>query len=494
MIPNEEAQEQDLIRSSLDCYTGVVVGILTIILAVLASKRKRAPSPDPSVKIAPCGLFEGMKRLAGTDSPSFLLEMAEKCNDDIYLLRIPTFKHGGMFVVGDPKAAREILLDDDSDKPAEIYQPFENLTHGKSMFTMTSKDAMWHHSRKGAAPAFSSSEVKRMADICKQNLLSWMTNILDPCIAKNETFDPSEEMKRVIFLSIMEVAFEYKDTTYSEYETISGAIELCLREFGFKEVSNPLRKVFGFLIPSRHRAQQEAKVLKNFLSKVMNTYRENNDKSPNNTIIKLVVNNPAYKNDDERLSDLIALMIGGHDTTSFQIASILMMLSKHPQVADKLRKELAGLDEAEWSKSVYLRCIIREGIRVVPVAATGSSRTIGKEFVFRQGSIVIPKDAIVYMPQILPFHNGDIFPNPNTFDPDRWAKTTQTSNDAATAFTPFSVGKRNCIGQRLATTLLDNFIPMLLSKYKFEVVEEGEVIYFLTMKYDGARLKAMKVA
>jgi cytochrome P450 len=60
--------------------------------------------------------------------------------------------------------------------------------------------------------------------------------------------------------------------------------------------------------------------------------------------------------------------------------------------------------------------------------------------------------------------------------------------------TPFTLGKRNCIGQALAKAELQSVLPMLVSKYRFELVEDGKADYFLALKISGgARLKAYHV-
>jgi hypothetical protein len=59
--------------------------------------------------------------------------------------------------------------------------------------------------------------------------------------------------------------------------------------------------------------------------------------------------------------------------------------------------------------------------------------------------------------------------------------------------TPFTLGERNYIGQDLVKAELQSVLPMLVSKYKFELVEDGKTDYFLTLKISGARLKAYHV-
>jgi cytochrome P450 len=43
--------------------------------------------------------------------------------------------------------------------------------------------------------------------------------------------------------------------------------------------------------------------------------------------------------------------------------------------------------------------------------------------------------------------NPAVFPDPDSFKPDRWSKSDEAME---ASLTPFSTGKRNCIGQNLA--------------------------------------------
>jgi cytochrome P450 len=68
------------------------------------------------------------------------------------------------------------------------------------------------------------------------------------------------------------------------------------------------------------------------------------------------------------------------------------------------------------------------------------------------------------------FWNPDTFEDPSAFKPERWEKATKAMNDSVT---PFTLGKRNCIlGQALAKAELQSVLPMLVSKYRFELVED----------------------
>jgi len=460
------------------------------------------------VPVAPCGYFEGIQGFTGKDAPKFLLQMMKKCSENdvhkgdidvgLFKLRLPLIKHGGLFFITDPNLARQILTDSKTYKPNTIYQPFDNIFGGKNLFTaIWNDDPKRSSARKGIMAAFSSSEVKRMNRICLERLEHWIETKLEPCISKNETFDPSYEMIHLLLSSILEIGFEYK-AEESEILNIAKSFQVALKEFCLKEAGNPLRKPFGLLIPERRRAFQAAKEIPLFMAKVLKSYREKKDdeKCPNNTIIKLIANNPVYKDDEERLPDLGLLLLGGHDTTAYQLANTIVLLAKHPLEASKLRSEFVnGSSSESWSKSDYLDSIIKESSRMLPVGALGSIRTTGRTFTSKKDEgIVIPKDSVAVVSFHLINNNPSLFSNPSNFHPVRWmASSTSEKARMESCMMNFSLGARNCPGQRLATAELYSCIPLLFSQYKFEVVEEGKLEFFLTHKFVGTRLRAVKI-
>jgi cytochrome P450 len=79
---------------------------------------------------------------------------------------------------------------------------------------------------------------------------------------------------------------------------------------------------------------------------------------------------------------------------------------------------------------------------------------------------------------------------PDVFDPDRWADTAPQAAKLREMLMPFSVGKRNCIGQTLAMMELRVLAGNLLRYYDFELVgPEPNIDLFVTLKLDELDVK-----
>lgn len=109
-----------------------------------------------------------------------------------------------------------------------------------------------------------------------------------------------------------------------------------------------------------------------------------------------------YPSDKERVADVTTFLLAGHDTTGYQIAWIIIEVSRHPLVLQRIRAELDVI--ADRSKTVeltpkllgqmnYLTMVIREGMRLWPVLPIGSNRVVNKDIAYKE--FIIPKGATI---------------------------------------------------------------------------------------------------
>jgi len=494
MLSNPNTLENDFTTNTLVFAIVISFFIISTCNHFFFTKK----SSDSYCPVAPLSYIQAVKGLTSRRSPWFMLDLCTKTCSRVYFVCLPT-STGGIYIVGDVPTMRAILQDPKSDKPRDIYQPFEDAIGRPNLFSRSTEDPILKSTRKCIFKAFSPKDVKRMNVVCDKYVNNWIKNDLEKFIDEKKSFDPSEEMVKLTFDLIMESAFEYptSNQTKDERSFFLNNLEKVLVEFGSKQPSNPLRAYLTPLIKERRDAIKASKNCKMLVQKVIDYYLANTNKSEENTIIKLVLENKDFKTDEELVAEIFIMMIGGFETTAYSLSSTLILLAKHPRVAKKLRKELFNMDPLEWSKSLFLRCVIQESKRLLPVAATGSGRRTSKDFVVQtppeKPNITIPKGASIMVPFIVPFRDPVIFKDPETFHPERWAPENVTKQ-MQDALIPFSLGNRNCVGQTLAVAELYSTIPKLIAKYDFEIDAEGELEYFLTMKYIGCRLRAMKAS
>ena len=158
------------------------------------------------------------------------------------------------------------------------------------------------------------------------------------------------------------------------------------------------------------------------------------------------------------------LIIAGSDTTSTALAATMFYLVHNPKILEKLTKEVrAAFEEVEeirsgptLTKLQYLRACIDEAMRLSPSVGGILPRQVlpgGLEIDGEQ----IPEGTVVGVPTYAIHHNPDYWPQPFDFRPERWIAESEPNVTAESvtlgqsAFCPFSVGPRGCIGKGMFT-------------------------------------------
>lgn len=125
-------------------------------------------------------------------------------------------------------------------------------------------------------------------------------------------------------------------------------------------------------------------------------------------------------------------------------------------------------------------------MRLWPVAGSGSARTLIQDIEYED--YILPKGSTVQTVFFAIFRQPWI-DRPDEFLPDRWSESNPQISDLKDMFMPFSLGKRNCIGQNMAMMQLKILAANFLRYYEFELVEEVKFEHFLTVKPESLKMK-----
>jgi cytochrome P450 len=394
-------------------------------------------------------------------------------------------------VTSDLELTRRVLNDDTSLRAPQVEL---RLLHDGGDDVLTSDGAFWKHSRKGMSPAFSSKNIKRMNAVVVQKVEEFMKDTLDDCVRNGNSFDVGKTLVDLTISVISKAAFEY-EMCPEERKMFLVELRIVKQETTKNRNPNSLRLKFGGFIPAVRRAREGGRKLLALGYKILESYRQL-EAPQKGTVIDLIANNMEYKDDKERASDIVIMMVGGHDSTGFTLAWTLLELAKNPSEQAKLRSELKSLPVEDRINSVALNCVIKESMRFTPVIPMGSCRIITHDVVVHSSEMeciekdmLIPKGSMIVCPQITFCRNEKYYKEPDVFKPSRWINP---SDDAMKALMPFSLGRRNCIGQSLAKAELSNVLVRLCTDYNFTVESEGTGDYTFSYRPVGTRLFVSK--
>jgi cytochrome P450 len=290
--------------SSLVLLTGTAMAISALLFWKKTSKMKRVP-------YAPAGTLETLKAISGPKAPWFVLDMfykVKKTGRLSFRLALPV-PGEEFYVTCDFNLAREILKDSTSNK---LVDKSFWIVCGKQNILSSPNNAHWKFVRKATVPAFSASEVGRMNEIAVKHIDNWFQSVLEPHSNEGKSFDANQEMCKLTFRVICEAAFEYVPST-EEFEKFEHHLQIALEEFIIKYSMNPARQMFGSFIPEVRAAFASSGEVQKFACHLLDAYRNNPNKSPNNTLIKLIAGCDSLTK-AQRIAETVVYLIAGHDT------------------------------------------------------------------------------------------------------------------------------------------------------------------------------------
>ncbi|XP_065082838.1 probable cytochrome P450 313a4 [Ochlerotatus camptorhynchus] len=181
------------------------------------------------------------------------------------------------------------------------------------------------------------------------------------------------------------------------------------------------------------------------------------------------------------MNNIDTFLFASNDTTTNVIANSLLMMAMHPAVQERAYQEVleivpsGAITAEDLSKLVYLEMVIKETMRLIPVAPI-ITRTCEEELQVDQWTI--PAGAIVAMPIMKIHRDRSIWgERSEDFDPDNFLPEKCAQRNPY-AYLPFSSGLRNCIGMRYAWVALKVALAKLIRRYRFSTDLKMEDIKF----------------
>ncbi|MGW0757502.1 cytochrome P450 [Streptomyces sp. NPDC002814] len=169
-------------------------------------------------------------------------------------------------------------------------------------------------------------------------------------------------------------------------------------------------------------------------------------------------------------SEILTLAVAGTETTASVLSWILYELARAPEIDARLQAELTDvLGERpvtfdDLPRLPYLNRVIQEAIRLHHTGWLVTRRTLEP---IRLGDWDIPAGTELAYCQHALHRDPSLFPDPLTFDPDRWLETAQPPPTGA--FLPFGAGKLKCIGDRFALTEVATAIATITREVRLEL-------------------------
>jgi cytochrome P450 len=366
---------------------------------------------------------------------------------------------------------------------------------GNSLFALEG-DA-WFHQRRIASKFFSPRMFREVATTTFNKHGEILLAVLEKSCGSNEPVDLSKLFHQFTLQVISELGFGLQmDLIGSEHgHPLDQALEEALPQVLYRwQTPMWIWKLQRFLnIGGERRYRHVTGEIRRIVSEMVHkTLTQSRSKAgprgePKNIVelfIHAMQDDPTDAISPETLRDIgILFVIGGRDTTADTFNWLFLLLSKHPDIEQKLRQELwdklpalmrgdiTSLTMDQVQTLTYLDAVIKETLRFYPSGPL-NMRQAEKDTHLVDGTFV-PKGAVVglsvYAVGRLKSVWGD---DALEFKPERFidGATDKPRMVSSFEFFSFHAGPRICIGKHLALLELKLLTATLLSRYRLEVL------------------------
>jgi cytochrome P450 len=176
--------------------------------------------------------------------------------------------------------------------------------------------------------------------------------------------------------------------------------------------------------------------------------------------------------------EVMTLLFAGHETTALALTWTWDLLVRHPAVAARLRRDVAAVlagrvpTVADLPHLPYLRMVLEEALRLYPPAWMIARAARADDVI---GGYPIPAGTTVFLSPYLTHRHPEVWPEPERFDPDRFALERVVSRPPG-AYFPFAAGPRACLGAPLAMMEAQLIVAQVIQAYDVGLVAGPPVV------------------
>jgi cytochrome P450 len=375
------------------------------------------------------------------------LETQRALHGDIFMASV----YGSeVYVISDPDYVQHVLR-----RNWQNYQKKGLATRRVTLLLgsglISSEGALWKKQRRMIQPAFQPKVIAGLKQLIIDTNLALIQK-WEQSAQNNERVNITRDISEMILHFVLASIFgEDYPQVAPEFR---GLTEESARDLQFAQTFRPLRRVVHQIALQR---RAEARTGADFLGMLMDA--KDRDSGQGMT-------------DDQLATEIMTLIVAGHETTSLTLCWIWYLLSKHPQAAETVLIEADRLDEnglpdfAAMPQAGYLGQVVDEALRLYPPVWLITRKALGDDYL---GDYFVPARTEIYFSPYIIHRHPDLWDAPDMFDPDRFspARTRLRHSLAAHAF---SAGARNCIGEALARFEMMIHLIMIARRFRLRAV------------------------
>jgi cytochrome P450 len=417
----------------------------------------------PAIPPGPAGLPILGSYLSVWQDPTGLFTEGRQRWGNIVGYRFGPFR---FLVLNDPDAVQHVLVKNHRNYVKSRSYAGLRLVLGNGL--VTSEGELWRRQRKLSQPAFHRQRLATFVD----TMTRCTTEALDGWDRRTKPeIDVHAEMMRLTLRIVGHTLFstELSDDAGELGPAITVAIQRANQEaeafirlplwlptpmnVKFKRARRRLDATIHRIIAERRRGSHDA-------SDVLGMLMAATDD----------VDNTGMTNEQLR-DEVMTLFLAGHETIATAMSWTWMLLSRHPEVAARVREEAQQVLEgrtatfADLDRLPHIGRVIDESMRLYPPVWIMERQALEDDEI---AGYAVPKGTIVAVCTWTLHRNPALWEDPLRFDPDRWLPE-RSADRHRYAFVPFGAGPRVCIGNQFALMEAKVLLSTIAMRYAIDV-------------------------
>jgi cytochrome P450 len=224
-------------------------------------------------------------------------------------------------------------------------------------------------------------------------------------------------------------------------------------------------------------------LLDQYKNKIKENFPNDSEKLRKGTLVDQVIFYETILT-SKQIDDHMISFISTFKNVGLQIAHCVLLMAMHPEVQEMAYSEIkevfpsgdVKIDYESIKNLEYFDRVLKEAMRLLPSIP----------FVFRRNEEdleldgqIIPKDSNFFISIFTIHRNKKIWgPDADKFDPDRFLPERIAKVDPS-AFLPFLLGRRNCIGKQYSNLSIKIVMKKLIENFTFSTELKLEELYLI---------------
>ncbi|XP_009104013.2 cytochrome P450 94B3 [Brassica rapa] len=397
----------------------------------------------------------------------------------------------------------------DSFPKGERFISFLEDFLGRGIFN--SDGEMWWKQRKTASYEFSTRSLR---DFVMTNVTVEINTRLVPVLAAaataGESIDLQDILERFAFDNICKLAFNVDAACLGD-DGADGVEFMRAFETAATIISKRFQSVVSYSwkikkkldIGSEKVLRESIVTVHKFADDIVRHTIDDQARSSNTNedLLSRFINIEEMSSPELLRDIVISFILAGRDTTSSALSWFFWLLSKHPEVEDKIRQELNSI-RARTGKRVgevygfeelklmnYLHAAITESLRLYPPVPVDTMSCV-EDNVLPDGTFVGKAWGISYNAYAMGRMESIWGKGCDRFDPERWIDETNGGfrGENPYKFPVFHAGPRMCLGKEMAYIQMKSIVAAVLDRFVVEVPgkkERPEILLSMTLRMKG---------